>query len=167
MLPARFAYRFFRFVSSLFRGRVFLAAASTLLNTVPAIFSCSLAPIRPSIPTAFFGALRVSWDPVYRLVRQIPRGRVLTYGALAKAIRLPGGARSAGRAMAATPAGTGIPWHRVVGERGKILIRGPHAMLQKKLLESEGVAMIESRVKLDAHAWKPPAAKSSRKTKRK
>ena len=73
--------------------------------------------------------------------------------------------------MAATPAGTGIPWHRVVGERGKILIRGPHAMLQKKLLESEGVAMIESRVKLDAHAWKPrivkKARKSTRKTKRK
>jgi len=111
--------------------------------------------------------LRVSWDPVYRLVRQIPRGRVLTYGALAKAIRLPGGARSAGRAMAATPAGKGIPWHRVVGQRGKILIRGPYAMLQKKLLESEGVAVSESRVKLDAHAWKPPAAKSSRKTKRK
>jgi methylated-DNA-protein-cysteine methyltransferase related protein len=107
----------------------------------------------------------LSWDPVYRLVRQIPRGRVLTYGALAKAIRLPGGARSAGRAMAATPAGTGIPWHRVVGERGKILIRGPHAMLQKKLLESEGIAMVESRVKLDKHTWKPPAAKLSRKTK--
>jgi methylated-DNA-protein-cysteine methyltransferase-like protein len=109
----------------------------------------------------------VSWDPVYRLVRQIPRGRVLTYGALAKAIRLPGGARSAGRAMAATPAGSGIPWHRVVGERGKILIRGPYAMLQKKLLESEGVAMIECHVKLDAHAWKPPALKKTRKTKRK
>jgi methylated-DNA-protein-cysteine methyltransferase-like protein len=119
------------------------------------------------MPTVFFGALRVSWDPVYRLVRQIPRGRVLTYGALAKAIRLPGGARSAGRAMAATPSGTGIPWHRVVGERGKILIRGPHAMLQKKLLESEGVAMIESRVKLDAHAWKPRTVKKARKTKRK
>ncbi len=109
----------------------------------------------------------MSWDPVYRLVRRIPRGRVLTYGALAKAIGLPGGARSAGRAMAATPSGKGIPWHRVVGERGKILIRGPHAMLQKKLLESEGVAMIESRVKLDAHLWKPAAAKSPRKPKRK
>jgi methylated-DNA-protein-cysteine methyltransferase-like protein len=151
----------------LYRSSFFLAAASNLLNPAPAIFSCSRSPIRPSIPTAFFGAPRVSWDPVYRLVRQIPRGRVLTYGALAKAIRLPGGARSVGRAMAATPAGKGIPWHRVVGERGKILIRGPHAMLQKKLLENEGVAMIESRVKLDAHAWKPPAAKSSRKTKRK
>jgi methylated-DNA-protein-cysteine methyltransferase-like protein len=102
-------------------------------------------------------ALQMSWDPVYQLVQRIPRGRVLTYGALAKALRLPGGARTAGRAMASTPSGKGIPWHRVVGERGQILIRGPYAMLQKKLLESEGVKLIESRVDLKLHAWKPVA----------
>jgi methylated-DNA-protein-cysteine methyltransferase-like protein len=104
---------------------------------------------------------RMSWDIVYQFVKQIPRGRVLSYGALAKALRLPGGARSAGRAMAATPYGKGIPWHRVVGERGKILIREPYASLQKKLLESEGVKIIESRVDLSSHLWKPdkkPAA---------
>jgi methylated-DNA-protein-cysteine methyltransferase related protein len=99
----------------------------------------------------------MSWDPVYKLVQRIPRGRVLTYGALAKALRLPGGARTAGRAMASTPSGRGIPWHRVVGERGKILIRGPYAMLQKKLLESDGVKLIESRVDLKLHAWTPLA----------
>ena len=103
----------------------------------------------------------MSWDPVYQLVQRIPRGRVLTYGALARVLRLPGGARTAGRAMASTPSGQGIPWHRVVGERGKILIRGPHAMLQKKLLESEGVKLIESRVQLSQHAWKPPAKTSA------
>src|SRR5712664_3672418 len=97
----------------------------------------------------------MSWDPVFRFVKQIPRGRVLTYGALAKALRLPGGARSAGRAMAATPSGKGIPWHRVIGERGKILIREPYASLQRKLLESEGVKIIESRVDLKRHLWKP------------
>ena len=98
----------------------------------------------------------MSWDPVFRFVKQIPRGRVLTYGALAKALRLPGGARSAGRAMAATPSGKGIPWHRVLGERGKILIREPYASLQRKLLESEGVSIVESRVDLKHHLWKPP-----------
>src|SRR6202158_3295360 len=98
----------------------------------------------------------MSWDPVYRYVQRIPRGRVLTYGALARALRLPGGARTAGRAMAATPSGKGIPWHRVVGERGKILIREPYASLQKKLLESEGITIVESRVNLKRHLWKPP-----------
>ena len=97
----------------------------------------------------------MSWDPVFRFVQRIPRGRVLTYGALAKALRLPGGARSAGRAMAATPSGKGIPWHRVIGERGKILIREPYASLQRKLLESEGIAVLESRVNLKRHLWKP------------
>jgi len=106
----------------------------------------------------------MSWDIVYRLVKQIPRGRVLSYGALAKALRLPGGARSAGRAMAATPSGKGIPWHRVVGERGKILIREPYASLQKKLLESEGVKVIESRVDLNSHLWKPPKTSMAGKT---
>ncbi len=97
----------------------------------------------------------MSWDPVFRFVKQIPRGHVLTYGALARALRLPGGARSAGRAMAATPSGKGIPWHRVLGERGRILIREPYASLQRKLLESEGVTITESRVDLKRHLWKP------------
>jgi methylated-DNA-protein-cysteine methyltransferase related protein len=95
------------------------------------------------------------WDPVYRLVKQIPRGRVITYGALAKVLHLRGGARTAGRAMAATPSGKGIPWHRVVGDRGKLLIREPYASLQRKLLESEGISLLESRVNLKAHAWSP------------
>jgi methylated-DNA-protein-cysteine methyltransferase-like protein len=104
----------------------------------------------------------MSWDEVYRLVQQIPRGRVLTYGALARSLRLRGGARSAGRAMAATPSGKGIPWHRVVGERGRILIREPYASLQKKLLESEGVSVVQSRLNLKRHLWTPPRKSKSR-----
>jgi len=92
---------------------------------------------------------------VYRLVKQIPRGRVITYGALAKALHLRGGARTAGRAMAATPSGKGIPWHRVVGDRGRLLIREPYASLQRKFLESEGVSLLESRVDLKLHLWSP------------
>jgi alkylated DNA nucleotide flippase Atl1 len=57
--------------------------------------------------------------------------------------------------MAATPSGKGIPWHRVVGERGKILIREPYASLQRKLLESEGVKVVESRLDLKRYLWKP------------
>jgi methylated-DNA-protein-cysteine methyltransferase-like protein len=104
----------------------------------------------------------MTWEPVYKLVQQIPRGRVLTYGAVARILRLRGGARSAGRAMAATPQGCGIPWHRVVGERGRLLIREPYASLQRKLLETEGVSLIESRVDLKRHLWTPPR-RSTRK----
>ena len=111
---------------------------------------------RELLPIFVWSLIRMSWDPVFLFVQRIPRGKVLTYGALAKSLRLPGGARSAGRAMAATPSGKGIPWHRVVGERGKILIREPYASLQRKLLESEGIAILESRVNLKRHLWKPP-----------
>ena len=102
----------------------------------------------------------MSWSPVYAFVKQIPRGRVITYGGLAKALRLRGGARSAGRAMAASPAGKGIPWHRVVGFGGKLLIREPYASLQRKLLESEGVQMTERRVNMKLHAWHPGAGRA-------
>ena len=108
----------------------------------------------------------MSWAPVYDFVKHIPRGRVITYGGLAKALRLRGGARSAGRAMAASPSGKGIPWHRVVGFAGKLLIREPYASLQRKLLESEGVQMTESRVNMKLHCW-TPAKKTASHKKRK
>jgi methylated-DNA-protein-cysteine methyltransferase related protein len=107
----------------------------------------------------------MSWDPVYKLVKQIPRGRVTTYGALAKALHLRGGARTAGRALAATPSGRGIPWHRVVGDRGKLLIPEPYASLQKKLLESEGVKIVEFRVDFAKHGWTPESAAKTAKKK--
>src|SRR6202166_1220474 len=88
----------------------------------------------------------MNWNPIYVLVKKIPRGRVMTYGQLAKALRLPGGARTAGRAMAASPNGKGVPWHRVVGAGGKLLIREPYASLQRKLLESEGLTLAEKRI---------------------
>ena len=103
----------------------------------------------------------MSWAPVYKLVKQIPRGRVTTYGALAKLLRLRGGARTAGRAMAATPKGKGIPWHRVMGANGKLLIREPYASLQRKLLESEGVAVVEARIKLKQYLWLPGRKQST------
>jgi len=97
----------------------------------------------------------MSWMRVYRLVKKIPRGRVMTYGQLARALKLPGGARAAGRAMAACPSGRGIPWHRVVGAGGRLLIREPYASLQRRLLESEGTRLVGMRVDLEKRGWLP------------
>lgn len=112
-------------------------------------------------------AQRKSWDAVYRLVKKIPHGWVITYGDLAKKLRLPGGARVAGYAMAACPSGSGIPWHRVVGAGGRLLIREPYASLQRKLLETEGVSLAGARVDMKRYAWlakrKPAAARKRRK----
>jgi methylated-DNA-protein-cysteine methyltransferase-like protein len=109
----------------------------------------------------------MSWDPVYRLVKQIPRGRVTTYGELARALRLPGGARAVGYAMAATPNGHGIPWHRVIGAGGKVTMPEPHAGLQRRLLATEGVPIEGARIDMKLYAWSPKSRAKSRKPKRK
>jgi alkylated DNA nucleotide flippase Atl1 len=69
--------------------------------------------------------------------------------------------------MAACPSGKGVPWHRVVGYGGKLLIREPYASLQRKLLESEGVALRESRVDMKKFAWTPPTKSRRSKSFRK
>jgi methylated-DNA-protein-cysteine methyltransferase-like protein len=80
------------------------------------------------------------YEEIYALVRQIPPGKVATYGQVAA---LVGGctARMVGYAMAATPEGSGVPWQRVINSKGKI---SPHGFgygsaLQRALLEEEGV----------------------------
>jgi len=102
----------------------------------------------------------MSWAPVYRWVRQIPRGRVVTYGQLARALRLPGGGRTAGRAMAACP--PGVPWHRVLGADGRLMTREPYSSYQRQLLAREGVEFLGSRVNMALHHWHPARARKSR-----
>jgi methylated-DNA-protein-cysteine methyltransferase related protein len=97
----------------------------------------------------------MSWNPVYRLIKKIPRGRVTTYGELARALRLPGGARAAGYALAACPNGQGIPWHRVVGAGGHLRIGEPHRSLQCRLLRSEGVELDSRRIDMTVFGWSP------------
>jgi methylated-DNA-protein-cysteine methyltransferase related protein len=97
-----------------------------------------------------------SWDSVYVLVKKIPRGRVTTYGQIARTLRLRGGARAAGHAMSACPQGRGIPWHRVVGAGGRLLLRESRVSLQRKLLESEGVQVLERGIRnFAACEWLP------------
>jgi methylated-DNA-protein-cysteine methyltransferase-like protein len=107
-----------------------------------------------------------SWDVIYKFVRQIPRGSVITYGGVAKKIRLRGGARVVGYAMAATPNGSGIPWHRVVGAGGHLRLNEPLVSLQRKLLESEGVTFVGRRADIDRHLWRKKKARRARKKKR-
>lgn len=89
-------------------------------------------------------ALQAIWDVVAR----IPRGRVSTYGDVAREAGLPGRARQAGYALKHAPEGMHLPWHRVVGAGGKIAFpAGSSAHReQTRRLRSEGVKVENGRV---------------------
>lgn len=93
------------------------------------------------------------WQWIYATVKRIPRGRVVTYGQLARLLRVPGGARTVGFAMAGCPSGKGIPWHRVVGAGGRLLPREPYGSKQRMLLETEGTTFVGMKVNMAAHEW--------------
>lgn len=92
---------------------------------------------------------------VYALVRAIPRGRVMGYGHVASALGTPGMARQVGWALAALPSDTDVPWQRVLRSSGHIAAAGApgRAILQRALLEQEGVRFVGDRADMAAHAW--------------
>ena len=57
---------------------------------------------------------------IWQVVALIPPGRVATYGDVARQAGMPGAARRVGRALGALPAGTRLPWHRLINARGRI-----------------------------------------------
>lgn len=94
-------------------------------------------------------------ERVWAAVRRIPRGRVATYGQIARDAALPGptGPRQVGYALAALAAQTRIPWHRVVNAAGRISPRDS-AVLQRERLEAEGVAFsLDGTIDLARHGW--------------
>jgi methylated-DNA-protein-cysteine methyltransferase-like protein len=95
---------------------------------------------------------------IYKAVRQIPRGRVATYGQIATLAGFDGRARQVGYAMHDLPAGSGVPWHRVINAKGEISARsaGDSHELQRLLLEAEGVEFDRNgRVDLERFRWNP------------
>jgi methylated-DNA-protein-cysteine methyltransferase-like protein len=98
-----------------------------------------------------------AYSHIYAIVRRIPRGRVATYGQIAELAGLPGHARQVGYALHALPAGTALPWHRVLNARGALsLRREPGADLtQRLLLEREGIRFdARGRVDLSKVRWR-------------
>lgn len=91
---------------------------------------------------------------IYALTRKIPRGKVATYGQIARALGMPRGARTVGWAMHDCP--DDVPWHRVVNAHGKISARptlGFHT--QRERLKAEGVRFDkEGKIDLEKFAWR-------------
>lgn len=116
-----------------------------------------------SVPTKPPGSLQ----RLRRVVKSIPRGRVMTYGDLAVAAGMPGAARAAGRAMWAM--GPDVPWQRVLGRKDARRAHITHErgkLEQRRLLEKEGVRFdAAGGVALGEFGWFPRRArpKASRK----
>lgn len=98
------------------------------------------------------------FERVYEVVRQIPFGKVTSYGAIAKALGSAKSARMVGWAMNASHNQEDVPAHRVVNRTG--LLTGKHHFqgtnLMQQLLESEGVEIVNNQiVNFDAVFWQP------------
>lgn len=99
------------------------------------------------------------FERVYAVARQIPYGKVTTYGAIAKAVGAPKSARMVGYAMNAAHQHEDVPAHRVVNRQG--LLTGKHhfpgSNLMRDLLLSEGVPVVDNQIQqFSDFLWVPP-----------
>jgi methylated-DNA-protein-cysteine methyltransferase-like protein len=98
-----------------------------------------------------------NYSRIYAVVRRIPRGRVATYGQVARIAGLPGHARQVGYALHSMATDRPVPWHRVVNARGEISPRSEIGsdLIQRQLLEREGVVFNDAdRLLLSRFQWR-------------
>jgi methylated-DNA-protein-cysteine methyltransferase-like protein len=93
------------------------------------------------------------FDDMRAVVRRIPKGRVMTYGEVALAAGYPTGSRQV--AWALKHADPLLPWHRVIGKGGKVLLRGSNGVEQVQRLSAEGVETAGSRIDLARFGFIP------------
>lgn len=96
------------------------------------------------------------YEHFYDLICQIPKGKVSTYGDIAKMADCRS-ARAVGFALNQLPEGSEIPWQRVINSQGKVSTRtnSEGHCLQQQLLEEEGIQFIDDKVKLSKYRWQP------------
>jgi methylated-DNA-protein-cysteine methyltransferase-like protein len=108
-----------------------------------------------------------SYDRIYAIVRKIPRGRVTTYGTVARLARLDGQARLVGYALSALRDGTGVPWHRVINAQGRLSLEraaSSAGLTQLLRLAREGVrADAAGRISLAKFGWRVEATRPDRR----
>lgn len=106
------------------------------------------------------------FERIYKLVLRIPRGRVMTYGQIARLLDERYSPRLVGWAMHVTPDdGRNIPWHRVINSRGAIStgrVMPAQPDRQRWMLEAEGVQFAEPGLcDLSIYQWSPRRRRSS------
>lgn len=100
-----------------------------------------------------------TYEAIYAVVRQIPEGKVATYGQVAELANLPRQARLVGYALFRVDAASDVPWHRVINAKGEISespFRQGGDYLQRSRLEQEGIEFNqEGKINLREYRWQP------------
>jgi methylated-DNA-protein-cysteine methyltransferase related protein len=111
-----------------------------------------------------------SHERIYAIVRKIPRGRVTTYGTVARLAGLGRHARLVGYALSALPDGTSVPWHRVINAQGRLSFdraASSAGITQMMRLAREGVrADAAGRIALTKYGWRIDVTGPDRRTVR-
>ena len=94
------------------------------------------------------------YEHFYDLISQIPKGKVSTYGDIAKMADCRS-ARAVGFALNQLPEGSDIPWQRVINSQGKVSPRrnSEGHLIQKLILEEEGIVFKDEKVDLNKYRW--------------
>ena len=95
-------------------------------------------------------------------IMKVPRGQVSTYGAIARAAGIPGGARLVVRTLGQSH---GLPWHRIVAAGGRIAIPGEGGLDQRFRLEMEGVKFSGRKVRMAEFEYKFPRNRTTKQKK--
>lgn len=111
-------------------------------------------------PTAFSKA-------VIRLIQQIPKGKVATYGQIAELAGKSHGARGVAWLLSSSTIKHDLPWHRVINSKGMISFpeMSESYLRQKKLLEKEGLTFENGKISLKLFLWKKVSPKKKQPLK--
>ena len=93
------------------------------------------------------------YSNIYKIVKHIPKGKVATYGQIARLAGIPGHARQVGYALHSLADESKVPWHRVINQKGRISLDSARS-LQHDLLESEGISFdMDDTIDLKKYQW--------------
>lgn len=90
-------------------------------------------------------------EHVIEVISSIPKGKVMTYGAIAKTAGNPRGSRQVSRILSSMTKKYNLPWHRVINSQGKISLKGESKLLQISLLIDEGVIFNHDSIDLSTY----------------
>lgn len=96
-------------------------------------------------------------EEVWQWIAAVPRGKVASYGQIARLAGYPRHARHVGAILRELPEGTRLPWHRILRSSGELAFApGSEAWhRQQQLLANEGITLNKGRVSMPRHQWQP------------